>query len=162
MAKTKTFTTSIDIPEETRQKMVALCNQQLADGSDLFSQTKQAHWSVKGPEFIALHLLFDEIAEELEDHVDTMAERITALGGEALGTVRMAAANSRLPEWDGANKALDVVKSLVERFAVYAKSSRAAIDAADEMMDRDTADLFTQISRDVDKRLWFLEAHLQG
>lgn len=162
MAKARMFSTSIDLPAETRQKIVALCNQQLADGFDLFSQTKQAHWNVKGPEFIALHLLFDEIAEELEDHADTMAERATALGGEALGTARMAAANSRLPEWDGATKGLEVVKALVERFALYAKSTRAAIDAADELMDLDTADVFTQISRDVDKRLWFLEAHLQA
>lgn len=154
--------TSIDIGAEARNKLNTLLNAQLADTFDLFSQTKQAHWNVKGMHFIQLHELFDKLAEELEDHTDTIAERVTALGGTAQGTARMAAAASRLPEIPlelGAGKA--TVKLLVERYAKLAQSTRKAIDEADKLGDADTADLFTAVSRDLDKALWFLEAHLQ-
>ncbi|HEU0114437.1 MAG TPA: DNA starvation/stationary phase protection protein Dps [Thermomicrobiales bacterium] len=158
----KQFKTHVDLPEATRTAMIDLCNKQLASAFDLFSQTKQAHWNVKGSEFYQLHLLFDDLAEHVEDQVDLIAERATALGGTALGTARMAAANSALPEFPLIFDGLEQVKALVERYGDYASSSRAAIDAADEHKDLDTADLFTEISRQVDKDLWFLEAHLQG
>jgi starvation-inducible DNA-binding protein len=154
--------TKIDLSEEIRQQMVDLLNQQLADTADLYSQTKQAHWNVKGPNFIALHELFDEIAEHVEEHIDRIAERVTALGGTAFGTTRMAAAASTLREYpsdifDGK----DHVNELSSRFAAYAASTRKAIDIADEAHDATTADLFTQISGVVDKDLWFIEAHQQ-
>lgn len=160
--KQPTFKTSIDLPAGTRSEMIDLCNQQLADTADLQSQIKQAHWNVKGPQFIALHELYDELAEEVEGYVDLIAERATQLGGYAMGTARMAAANSRLPEFPlDATQGLDTVKALVERYAAYAASSRAAIDESDKVGDKDTADLFTEVSRGIDKGLWFLEAHLQ-
>lgn len=162
MAKPPTFKSSIDIPEGTRSEMIDLCNQQLADTADLQSQTKQAHWNIKGAEFIALHELYDDLAEEVEGYVDSIAERVSQLGGYAMGTARMAAANSRLPEYPiDANEGLDSVKALVERYAAYAASTRSAIDEADKSGDQTTADLFTEVSRGIDKSLWFLEAHLQ-
>ncbi len=143
--------------------MIALLNQQLADTFDLCSHLKQAHWNVKGEQFIALHQLYDELAAESLDHVDMIAERVTALGGVAKGTARMAAANSRLVEFpDGPLGSMESVQAVVERYAVYAQSTREAIDTADEASDASTADLFTEISRAVDKNLWFLEAHLQA
>jgi starvation-inducible DNA-binding protein len=162
-ADSKTFKTSIDLTENTRAKSIALCNQQLADTSDLYSQVKQAHWNIKGPEFIALHKLFDDLAENVLPFVDEIAERVSSLGGYATGTVRDAAANSRLkPYPTGAVTGEDHVKALVERYAFYASSVRRAIDDSDEVGDQTTADLFTEISRQIDKDLWFLEAHLQG
>jgi starvation-inducible DNA-binding protein len=158
----KSFPTRIDIPQEARQSLIKLLNQQLADTFDLQSQVKQAHWNVKGPTFIALHELFDKLAEELEDHIDTIAERATALGGVAMGTARMAAASSRLPEYPDVAGGKEHVTALSDRYGALAKSTRAAIDAADKLGDSDTADLFTQVSRDLDKNLWFLEAHLQA
>jgi starvation-inducible DNA-binding protein len=157
------YHSSIDIPEDTRGKINALLNRQLADTFDLFSQTKQAHWNVKGMNFYQLHELFDTLAEELEGYTDTIAERITALGGTAEGTARMTAKASRLAEiplelGDGRN----TVKLLAERYAALAASTRQAIDVADKLGDVGTSDLFTAISRDVDKALWFLEAHLQA
>src|SRR6476661_6395338 len=98
-SKTRTFKTAIDIPADVREKMVALINRQLADTFDLLSQVKQAHWNVKGPDFWQLHKLFDEVAERAEEWVDEFAERITALGGYAMGTVRMAATSSTLAEF---------------------------------------------------------------
>jgi len=163
MAKRKVFKSRINLVAGTREKMIALLNQQLADTFDLYSQTKQAHWNVKGAQFYPLHELFDKLAHELEDYVDLIAERATALGGLALGTVRMSAAASRLPE-----SSLDVVESipsveaLATRYAGLAATTRAAIDAATEQADMDTADLFTDVSRGLDKSLWFLEAHLQA
>jgi len=158
-----TFVTSIDLPEHTRERTIELLNQQLADTFDLYSQTKQAHWSVKGAHFIQLHLLFDTLAEDVFGFIDTIAERTTALGGTATGTARMAAAASRLPEWplevvDG----IPVVEELVVRYADVAASTRAAIKISADLGDADTADLFTAQSRLLDKSLWFLQAHLQG
>lgn len=154
--------TSNDLPKDVRTQMVELLNKQLADTFDLFSQTKQAHWNVKGPQFYHLHELYDELAERLLGHVDLIAERATALGGIATGTVRMASQSSRLPEFSEAEVgSMESVKMLVERYALLAESTREAIDLADEANDIDTSDLFTEVSRDLDKDMWFLEAHLQ-
>ncbi|MBU6200287.1 MAG: DNA starvation/stationary phase protection protein Dps [Xanthomonadaceae bacterium] len=153
--------TRIDIAPKLRTHMCALLNQQLADTLDLYTQVKQAHWNVKGPHFIALHELFDKLAEDLEEPVDDMAERITALGGVAEGTARMASKASRLKEFpDGCIDGVKAVAALADRYAELAASTRAAIDKAAKQGDADTSDLFTGISRELDKALWFLEAHL--
>lgn len=152
-----------DLPAAVRDRMVEVLNQQLADALDLYTQTKQAHWNVKGPAFYQLHELFDQLASGVLGDVDLLAERATALGGEALGTIRLAAAASRLPEYPRPlTEGLRHVEALCERYAHYAASTRAAIDTAAQAGDADTADLFTEISRRVDKHLWFLEAHLQA
>lgn len=156
------FKTHIDMPLEKRKPVIELINQQLIDTIDLYTQTKQAHWNVKGPHFIALHELFDELAEEAEDHIDNLAERATALGGAATGTVREVTKHSRLPEIAlGGLPGMDAVKALVERYGMVAASMRKAIETAANLGDADTSDLFTGISRGLDKNLWFLEAHLQ-
>jgi starvation-inducible DNA-binding protein len=167
MASTKagstTFKTSIDLTENTRAKSIALCNQQLADTLDLYTQIKQAHWNIKGENFIALHKLFDDLAENVFGYIDEIAERVSALGGYATGTVRDSASNSRLaPYPTDAVTGDDHVKALVERYAFYSSSVRRAIDDSAEVGDQTTADLFTEISRQMDKDLWFLEAHLQA
>jgi len=162
-SKMQKFQTRIDLAEKTRNAMVKLLNQQLADTFDLYSQIKQSHWNVKGMEFMQLHELFDDIAESMLEYGDMIAERATALGGTALGTVRLAAGSSTLPELPA-----DVVQDgellaiVADRVAAYGKSTRAAIDTADEAKDQGTADLFTEVSRGVDKHLYFLEAHLQA
>lgn len=163
MTKTKMFPTRNDLDPAIREHMVLLLNQQLADTFDLYSQTKQAHWNVKGPEFYQLHELFDDLAELIEEHVDTIAERVTALGGVATGTVRMAAAASRLPDYplDGI-ASLQSVEELAARYAQLAASTRQGINIATENGDADTADLLTEVSRTLDKALWFLEAHFQS
>jgi starvation-inducible DNA-binding protein len=159
----RTFSTSIDLKEDVRAKAVALLNQQLADSLDLYSQLKQAHWNVKGKDFYQLHLLFDEFAAHAEEWIDLIAERVTALGGYATGTVRMSAAATALPEYPtDVTEGMDHTRSVVERLANYAASTREAIDQTEEWGDASTADLFTEISRQVDKDLWFAEAHLQG
>jgi len=158
----RTFETAVDLPTETRVAMIQLLNQELADTTDLYSQTKQAHWNVKGIHFYQLHLLFDQLAEKRVGEADELAERATEIGGYALGTVRMAASSSRLPEIPtGVDSGVDYVRALVERYAIHANAMREAIDEADEAGDKDTADLFTEISRELDKDLWFLQAHLQ-
>lgn len=156
------YNTKIDIREDSRKELVELLNQQLADTADLYSQTKQAHWNVKGPSFYSFHLLFDDLAESIEDYVDTIAERVTALGGVALGTVRMAAENSTLAEFEpDYTDQMAVLKSLIDRFAAYAASTRVAIERSGELDDPTTEDLFTEISRVIDKNLYFLESHVQ-
>ena len=155
--------TRIDLPEDVRRSLVALLNAQLADALDLYTQTKQAHWNVKGPQFIQLHELFDRLATELIEHVDLIAERATSLGGIALGTARIAAKASRIDEFpvdalDGSSH----VAALSERFAAFGTTTRAAIAQSESLGDADTADLFTEVSRAADKNLWFLEAHLQA
>lgn len=161
MAKNRGGETRIDLRNKTRDGMIGLLNQQLVDTVDLYTQVKQAHWNVKGPHFIALHELFDKLAEDLEGPVDDIAERVTALGGVARGTARLAARESRLQELPHDNfDGLKVVAALADRYAAVGSSTRAAIDTASGAGDADTADLFTGISRGLDKALWFLEAHL--
>ena len=155
--------TQNDLPKDTRQEMVQLLNEQLADYFDLFSQTKQAHWNVKGPQFYHLHELYDELAAGLLPHIDTVAERATALGGAATGTVRMAAGETRLKEFSrGPVGSMESVRMLIERYAAAAKSTREAMEKAEEAKDQDTLDVFVEVSRDLDKYLWFLESHIQG
>jgi starvation-inducible DNA-binding protein len=150
-----------DLPEETRQAMVTLLNYRLADALDLYLQTKQAHWNVKGPSFIALHELFDSVAEHVEAQSDTLAERAVALGGVAEGTLQAVSERSTLAAYDRALvSGMGHVRALSDALAAYGKAIRAAIAAADEVGDADTADLFTEVSREVDKDLWFVEAHL--
>lgn len=163
MAKSHLFPTLNDLDTKRREKVVPLLNQHLADTFDLFSQTKQAHWNVKGPQFFALHELFDKLAGQLVDDVDTIAERATALGGAARGTARQSAAASRLPEYPAdATTGAQHVEALAARYAALAATTRSAIDAASQLGDADTSDLFTELSRGLDKSLWFLESHLQG
>ena len=155
--------TRIDLSAETRGRVIELLNARLADAIDLQLQTKHAHWNVKGPNFIALHELFDQVATELAGHVDDMAERIAALGGIAEGTLQSVAGRSRLQPYplalaDGRAH----LEALADAFARLGKSVRTAIDEAGQTGDVDTSDLFTGVSRSVDKNLWLLEAHLQA
>jgi starvation-inducible DNA-binding protein len=161
-APLRSFATSVDLPATDRAKVIKVLNQHLADAADMWSQAKQAHWNVKGPDFWQLHKLFDEVAGEAAEWTDLCAERVTALGGFATGTVRMAAASSTLPEFpSGITDGMDYMKAVAARLAAFTNSARAAIDTTDKLGDANTADLFTEISRCADKYLYFLEAHLQ-
>lgn len=153
----------IDLPEKTRTQVCDFLNESLAVSLDLKTQVKQAHWNVKGVHFYQLHLLFDEMAGELEEYIDMIAERITTLAGTAFGTIRMAVKRSTLPEYPlNIDEGMDHVIALADRYALYAEHLRDNIEECDDLGDKDTADLYTEISRDIDKRLWFLEAHLQA
>jgi len=155
--------TRIDIPEDARQKLVDLLNRQLADTTDLFTQAKYAHWNVKGSDFIQLHELFDEIAGHVIGFSDLIAERATTLGGTANGTLRQAAGALTLAEYPtAAVDGMEAVKALADRVAAYAASTRRAMEESEDLGDTSTNDLFTEVSRQVDKDLWFLEAHLQS
>jgi starvation-inducible DNA-binding protein len=159
----KLYATKNDLSEQTRTQIIALCNARLADSIDLETQVKQAHWNVKGPDFIALHKLFDEINEDVEEYVDLTAERVVQLGGIAEGTARMAVKASKLSEYPAnISEGHQHVDALSGALATYGKLARAAIDEANKLGDADTADIFTEISRGVDKWLWFVEAHLQS
>ena len=154
--------TQNDLAEKVRGGVVELLNQQLADALDLALQAKQAHWNVKGPSFIALHELFDSVVEEIVEHADNLAERAVELGGTAFGTVRTAARTSRLPEYPlDISSGREHVTALSAALARFGASARAGIDAATALGDADTVDLFTEISRGVDKLLWKVEAHGQ-
>lgn len=160
--KPKTFATKNDLPQDARLAAAALLTQHVLDCVDLHSQTKFAHWNLKGLQFISLHELFDKFAGMLDDMIDTAAERVTALGVAVAGTVRQAAAGSRLTEFPtNACEASEVLAALIERYAALASTTRKAIDQATELGDAGTADLLTGQSRELDKALWFLEAHLQ-
>lgn len=163
MPATLSHKTRIDVSAEARERLVQLLNASLADMIDLFNQTKHAHWNVKGPEFIALHELFDDVAERVEEHCDLIAERVVALGGTASGTTRQSAAASRIAEYDlEAVEGRQHVEALARQLAAVAASVRQAIQDSADLSEPTTSDLFTEVSRALDKDLWFLEAHLQG
>ena len=158
--KTKLHPTQNDLREKTRRAVIELLNQNLASILDLGLQAKQAHWNVKGPHFIGLHELFDKVAEEVEEFTDDIAERAVELGGMALGTIQVISTQSNLASYP-----LDLVSgkghvaALSGALAKFGASARAAIDNASGLGDADTADLFTGVSRGVDKLLWMVEAH---
>ena len=157
------YKTKNDLPEETRAKAIELLNARLADAIDLQTQTKHAHWNVKGPDFISLHELFDEINEDVESYVDLIAERAVQLGGHAEGTARVVATRSTLPEYGAkGGNGRDHVEALSTALAAFGKVTRHAIDQLDELDDAGSVDMVTEISRGVDKWLWFVEAHLQA
>lgn len=161
--QTTMFNTRIDIDQDKREELVGLINQQLADTLDLFTQTKQAHWNVKGLDFFQVHELLDELAKTTRKQTDMIAERATALGGVALGTARMSAANSTLSEYPtDVFDVPDVLNAVAERYAAYAASTRAAIKRSQELDEPTTEDMFTDVSREIDEALYFLESHLQG
>ena len=154
-----TYKSSIKL--KNKEDLVGILNQQLADTFDLYSQLKQAHWNVKGMQFYVLHQLFDDLAVEVLAYVDMIAERATTLGGVAKGTVRMAAANSKLTQsLDTFDNSEFTVKKMVEKYSIIAESTRNAIDVSEKLGDKATADLFTEVSRGIDKGLWLLESHL--
>jgi starvation-inducible DNA-binding protein len=145
--------------EKTSLELVALLNQSLADTLDLAYQTKQAHWNVKGPNFYGLHLLFDQLYIQLGVTVDDFAERAVALGGQAIGTIRAAANASHLEEYPlEARQSAAHVTALIDRYRDYTSRVRHAISKAEKLGDQDTADLYTSVSRAMDKALWMLTA----
>lgn len=157
------YRTGNDMSKQTRMKVIALLNTRLADAVDLHMQMKQAHWNVKGPNFIGLHELFDKIHAATGEYVDEIAERAVQLGGVAYGTVRMASKSSELPEYpNDIAESASHVHAVSNVLAAFAHEMRSSIDKADDLDDADTADLFTEISRGIDKWLWFVEAHGQA
>jgi starvation-inducible DNA-binding protein len=154
--------TKNDLPSNTRNVAIDLLNARLADAIDLALLTKQAHWNLKGPRFIAIPEMLDGFRTQIDGHVDTMAERAVQLGGTALGTTQAVAKTSKLAPYPTDIYAIkDHLPALIDRYAQVANATRKAIDDADEAGDADTADIFTAASRDLDKALWFLEAHVQ-
>ncbi len=155
------FQTSVEIPSEARSQIIDLLNQTLADTFDLYSQTKQAHWNVKGSDFYQFHILFDQLAEMVFPYVDAVAERITALGGVAKGTARMAADSSELAEFPDVHAGMESVEALIQRYGTLANTARDDIDKTEQLEDMATNDLYIEIVRVLDKALYFLESHIQ-
>jgi starvation-inducible DNA-binding protein len=155
------YQSHIDLSAHVRKGVVQLLQARLSDAIDLEAQMKQAHWNVKGRDFFQLHELFDKIHGEVEEFVDTLAERITTLGGIADGRVQTTAKNSSLYEYSLETSGGEAhLKAVAAVLAQFGKAVRADIDKAAEMGDADSADVFTEISRATDKQLWFIEAHL--
>jgi starvation-inducible DNA-binding protein len=158
----KTHRTANNLNANTKQTAIELLNTRVAETIDLALLTKQAHWNLKGPQFIAVHEMLDGFRTQIDGHVDTMAERVVQLGGTALGTTQVVAKASSLTPYPTDIYAIrDHLAALIERYGAVANAVRHSIDAADEAGDADTADIFTAASRDLDKALWFLEAHVQ-
>ena len=156
------YETSNDLAPTARRSAIEMLNEHLADAIDLHLQAKQAHWNIKGPNFVGLHELFDQVAAQAGEYSDLIAERAAALGGVARGTLQAVSARSQLREYP-----LEVgdwrahVKAVQDALATFGRGVRKAIDDATPLNDADTADLFTEISRGVDKSLWMVEAHVQ-
>jgi starvation-inducible DNA-binding protein len=157
------YPTKNDLPEAGRLEVIALLNQRLADGLDLQAQSKQAHWNVKGPTFIALHKLFDEINADVAEYADLIAERIVQLGGIAEGTVGVVEGRSTLLDYPlTLSTGAEHVAALSDALAAFGRTVRLGIEEMNELEDAGSADILTEISRGVDKWLWFVEAHQQG
>ncbi len=155
------YQTKHDLPAQTRAEVIEILNARLADSIDRMHQATQAHGNVKGPSFIALHKLFDEVVDAAEDSMDLLAERVVQLGGTAEGTIQVATTRTGLKAYPlTLVEERDHVEALSSALAAYSTSVRQGIEQADTRGDKDTADIFTEISRGVDKYLWLVEAHL--
>ncbi|WP_268817468.1 DNA starvation/stationary phase protection protein Dps [Agrobacterium larrymoorei] len=160
--KMKTHKTRNDLPSNAKATVIGLLNEALASVIDLALVTKQAHWNLKGPQFIAIHELLDKFRKLLDNHSDTIAERAVQLGGTALGSLQTVSSTSKLKAYPtDIYKIQDHLAELIERYGDVANLIRKSIDEADDAGDANTADIFTAASRDLDKSLWFLEAHVQ-
>jgi starvation-inducible DNA-binding protein len=157
------YATKNDLPEATRTEAIRLLNQRLAECIDLEAQCKQAHWNVKGPAFIALHKLFDDVYEAVGEYSDLLAERIVQLGGVAEGTVGVVAERSTLVDYPLVlSTGAEHVAALSDALAMFGRAIRLGIDEMNDLHDADSVDILTEISRGIDKWLWFVEAHQQG
>ncbi len=157
------YKTKNDIPEDRRTQLVVLLNVTLASSIDCMLNSKQAHWNVKGPQFIALHELFDEIHTSFGGYTDTIAERIVQLGGIAEGTAYVTTKRTKLKEYPlSISEGYSHVDYLSDSLAAFGKHVREGINQTTELGDVDAADILTEISRGVDKYTWFVEAHLEG
>lgn len=153
--------TQNNLPASTRAAVIAVLDARLAETIDLMHQAKQAHWNVKGRNFIALHQLFDQVADAADEFMDLIAERVVQLGGTAEGTIQVAVKSTDLAEYPLEIKdEQDHVVALSAALAAYGERVRKAIDQSEDLGDRDTADLFTEVSRGADKYLWFVESHI--
>ncbi len=155
------YRTSNTLSENIRVKAVGLLNRHLAAAIDLHAQVKQAHWNVRGPAFIAIHELFDKVADVVESYSDTIAERAAALGGTAEGTIQVAVDRSFLEPYKlGVAGEREHLAAVTAALAAFGDAARKAIDEAAGVGDQDTSDVFTEVSRGIDKQLWLVEAHL--
>jgi starvation-inducible DNA-binding protein len=158
---TKLYPTKNDLPSNAKQAVIELLNARVADTIDLALITKQAHWNIKGINFIAVHEMLDTLRTEIDGHVDTMAERVIQLGGTALGTVQTTEKKTTLDSYPtDIHTIKDHLAALIDRYGKVANAVRANIDESAEAGDATSADVFTEVSRGLDKALWFLEAHL--
>ena len=151
-----------DTSDNAKKVSVETLQARLADGITLALDIKQAHWNLKGPQFIGIHEMLDGFRDRMDDFTDKMAERFTQLGGTARGTVQSCSSETKLAPYPLDYYAIaDHLAALIDRYATFGNAVRENIDETDEAGDPDTADLFTEVSRGVDKDLWFLEAHVQ-
>jgi len=152
--------TKNDLPEETRAQVAQLLNARLADCIDLQTMCKQAHWNVRGPQFIALHKLFDEIYNSVGEYADLLAERVVQLGAVAEGTARVAAQRTTLLDYPMTlTRGSEHVAALSDVLAQFGREARLGIEEMNELEDAGSADILTEISRGIDKWLWFVEVH---
>ncbi len=146
------------LPEEQQAKRIEMLNRRLADTIDLQLQSRQAYWNVKGPNFMALRELFDKVAEGVEEYANLIAERIVQLGGRAEGTARAVAGRSALDGYSLSNAlGSGPINALSQTLTDFGRHVRYASEQATELKDADTAAIFTEIARGIDKWLWFVE-----
>jgi starvation-inducible DNA-binding protein len=150
------------LPEDARRTIADTLNARLADGLDLHSQIKVAHWNIKGPQFAALHPLFETFAVELAGFNDEVAERAVTLGGRAYGTARHVAKMSQLPDYpQETTRDMEHVKLLADRIDRYLEGARTSRGVAEKASDTDTVDLLTEVVSAFEKHAWFLRASLE-
>jgi starvation-inducible DNA-binding protein len=159
MAKSPRPQSRLDLADNAKKTSIQVLQAVLTDSIDLYNSTRQAHWNVKGPQFRSLHLMFEEFYTTLQADIDEVAERLVQLGGTATGTSQSVASGTRLAPYPvDIRQGTDHLAALLDRYCACAKAVREGIDTTDEAGDADTADLLTNVSQNLDKAVWMMEA----
>ena len=151
---------NIGIDLEQREQIAAGLSRLLADSYTLYLKTHNYHWNVTGPQFNALHTMFEEQYTELAAAVDEIAERIRALGIQAPGSYSAFLKLTSIEEGAGDESADEMVRQLVIGQETVARTAREAFPAAEEASDEPSADLLTQRMQIHEKNAWMLRSML--
>jgi len=159
--KQKMVPTALDMATENRKKLAAILNQTLADMSDLKSHAKQAHWNLRGENFVSYHKLADKVADEADAAADSVAERCAQIGGYVYGLLSHAAKNTTVPAFpEDVNDEEDCMDALLESVSHICGTCRKNIAATQDLSDYATSDMYIDITRAFDKLAWMLNASL--
>ncbi|MFT4417253.1 Dps family protein [Fredinandcohnia humi] len=141
-------------------QLTEIVNKQIANWSVLYIKLHNYHWFVKGPQFFTLHVKFEELYNEAALHIDELAERLLALGGQPVATMKEILEVSSIREADGNENAEDMVSVISNDFSILTGELKEGMKIAEEADDETTGDMLLAIHQSLEKHVWMLQSFL--